>query len=56
MRRPDEPATAGEITQRIEALGREYERTLPCDPRCQELADEISALRLKLQLIQKNPA
>jgi hypothetical protein len=47
------PASAAEISRRIEELAREYEGRLPGEPRRQEIADEISALTLKLQLLQK---
>lgn len=49
-------ASAAEISRRIEELAREYQGRLPGEPRRQEIADEISALALKLQLLQKTPA
>ena len=37
-----------EITNRMDRLSREYERTLPDETRRQEIADELSVLALIL--------
>lgn len=44
--------TRKEITDRMDQLAREYDRTLPDEPRRQELADELSALALMLDTIE----
>ena len=50
------PETLHEINQRIEELARQYERTVPGDARRESIANEISALQLRLQnLHKKNP-
>ena len=43
-----------EISQRIEELAREYQNSLPGELRREEIADEISALSFKLQMLQKS--
>ena len=40
------------ITDRMDLLAREYDKTLPDNPRRQELADELSALALMLDTIE----
>jgi hypothetical protein len=42
-----------EINQRINELAREYDGTLPGEPRREEIATEISQLQLRLQDLQK---
>jgi hypothetical protein len=48
------PVSAAAISQRIDELAREYEGRAPGENRRQEIADEISALTLMLQQLQKN--
>jgi hypothetical protein len=46
-------SSAAEISRRIEELAHEYQGTLRGGPRREEIANEISALSLKLQQLQK---
>lgn len=48
--------TAAEISRRMDELAREYQSKPPGDPRRQQIADEISALSLKLQALHKQPS
>ena len=47
---------AAEISRRMDELAREYQSTPPGDPRRQEIADEISTLSLRLQVLNKQPS
>jgi hypothetical protein len=49
-------ATAAEISRRMDELAREYQSKPRGHPRRQQIADEISALSLKLQALHKQPS
>jgi hypothetical protein len=55
MVKPNEE-TAAEISRRMDDLAREYQSKPRGHPRRQQIADEISALSLKLQALHKQPS